>query len=138
MSLWSVLLLVAIIVGAILIVVSRISRPTTRQTPAVSQLLAACPVCSGKIIYRMGRTYECSNCRTALKMAFTLRSLWAIPVLFASCAVMLLIVPLHRAGLLSGIWLAGAVGGLASLGFSLTIRTYFRGFEYRRVNPQVV
>jgi hypothetical protein len=138
MSLWSVLLVVALIVGAILITIARVARPLAQQTPALSQLSACCPVCSGKTIYRTSKTYECANCHSALKMAFTLRSLWAIPVLFGACAVMLLTVPLHRAGLLSGVWLAGVVGGLSALGFSLTMRTYMRGFVYRPANPQNV
>jgi hypothetical protein len=138
MSLWSVLLVVALIVGAILIAIARVARPLAQQTPTLSQLSACCPVCSGKTIYRTGKTYECANCHSALKIAFTLHSLWAIPVLFAACAVMLLTVPLHRAGLLSGVWLAGVVGGLSALGFNLTMRTCMRGFVYRPANPQTV
>lgn len=138
MSSWSVVLVVALIVGAIVFAITRVTQPVEQRKPVLSQLSACCPVCSERAIYRTGKTYECANCHSALKMAFTVRALWAIPVLFGACAVMLLIVPLHRAGLLSGIWLAGAVGGLSALGFSLTMRTYMRGFVYRLANPQIV
>jgi len=139
MSLWLVLLVVALIVGAILIAIARVARPLAQQTPALSQLSACCPVCSGKTIYRTGKTYECANCHSALKMAFTLRSLWAIPVLFGTCAVLFLTVQLlHRSGLLSGVWLAAVLGGLTSLGFGLTMRACVRCFVYRPANPQNV
>jgi hypothetical protein len=135
MPLWSALLVVALIVVAIVIAIARVARPPAQQTMSLSKLTACCPVCSGKTIYRTGNTYECANCHSALKMAFSPRSLWAIPVLFAACAVMLITVPLHRAGFLSGIWLAGVVGGLSALGFNLTMRTYMRGFVYRPAIP---
>lgn len=138
MSLWSMLLVVAFIVGAILIAIGRVARPRPQQTPALSRLPARCPVCSDTAIHRTGKAYECANCHSALKISFTLRSLWAIPVLFAACAVMLLTIPLHRAGLLSGVWLAGVVGGLSALGFNLTMRTCMRGFVYRPAKPQTV
>jgi hypothetical protein len=135
MPLWSALLVVALIVGAIVIAITRVARPLVQQTRSLSKLTACCPVCSGKTIYRAGKRYACANCHSALKMAFTPHSLWAIPVLFAACAVMLVTVPLHRAGFLSGVWLVGVVGGLSALGFNLTMRAIMRGFVYRPAIP---
>jgi len=54
-------------------------------------------------------------------------------------AFMFLTVPLRRAGLLTGVWLAAAIGGIGSLAFSLSIQSFMRGMVYRlpqsRPNP---
>jgi hypothetical protein len=98
---------------------------------APSILSAPCPICAGRAIFRTGNVYECANCHSALKVAITSRSLWAIPTLVGMCAVLLLTVPLEQSGFLSGVWLAAIRGGLAALAFGLTARVFIRGLKYR-------
>jgi hypothetical protein len=133
MSVWFVLTLIVCLVGALLFAVFRAELP---KTPAHSDLSARCPVCSGTAVIRTGKTYECANCHSALKITFTLRALWAIPVTLLTCAVALLAIPLHRTGWLSGVWLAAVIGGLSSLGFSLAMRMYMRGLAYSVAKPR--
>jgi hypothetical protein len=123
-----VLLLILLCLGAFFFVLFRMA---SRQTDVPSKYPAPCPVCGGKSICQMGKTYECTNCHSTLKLTFTPRALWSIPVLLGMVALMLLTVPLRRAGLLTGVWLAAAVGGLGSLGFSLSMQAFIRGMVYR-------
>jgi hypothetical protein len=133
MPVWLLLLLIMLSVGALLFAISRAELP---KTPVPSRLSGHCPVCLGTTVIRTGNTYQCATCHSALKITFTLRALWALPVSLSTCGVLFLAIPVHRAGWLSGVWLAGVIGGLSSLGFSLAMRTYMRGLVYRVAEAQ--
>ena len=85
----------------------------------------------GKTILLTGKLYECANCHSILRVAITSRSLLAIPTVLGMCAVMLLTIPLERAGFLSGVWLAATRGGLAALAFGFSARVFIQGLKYR-------
>ena len=130
-----VLLLIFLGLGAFLFALFRVA---SQQTGVLSKYPAACPVCGAKTIRQMGKTYECTNCHSVLKLTFTRRALWSIPVLLGMITLMFLTVPLRRAGLLTGVWLAAAIGGIGSLGFSLCMKSFMRGMVYRQAQSPTV
>jgi hypothetical protein len=128
MAIWVALLLIVTFVIAILVAIAHVAGP---KNPTPSRLLASCPVCMGKTILLTGKIYECANCHSILRVAITSRSLLAIPTVLGMCAVMLLTIPLERAGFLPGVWLAASRGGLVALAFGLSARVFIRGLKYR-------
>src|ERR1700686_1744921 len=110
-----------------------------QASPVLSKLPARCPVCLGQMIYKtdatalVPRTFTCVNCKSVLTTTITPRILLVVPVLLAMCVVLYSTELLRRAGFLSGVLLVAAQGGIAGLGFALTMRLAIRGLTYRLV-----
>jgi hypothetical protein len=116
--------------------------PSDMSSDRPSPFRAPCPICSGQKILSLedpskliGRIFKCAQCGSQLKPAYTWRVLLALPVLAASLAIFIVLVDALKRLNPSGLVLAGAIGGLGSLCFSLPVNVYMRGFNYRVISP---